>query len=740
MGMLGPCIGAIGPSAEACNNIDDDCNGQVDEGLGTVTCGIGACQRTASACVDGGVGMCSPGAPVAEICSNNLDDDCDGVINNGCACIHVEPNGNDNNTGSAASPLRHITAGVAKAVDAGINVVCVASVQNCPSTFDYGGGGGESVNMANGISVLGRYQTGSWTRGATCVTRITALTAQGVVFDHPVTAPTSIDGFDLVGGDFATSAAVTVRGSTGAVINDDTISGGSGNSVTTSIGVDVVDVGGIAATPIISASSVAGAPVAGTSIGVRSTNSAPVLARNCSQFDASGRCSVGCGTNNPVQLSIKGAMGAAGDATNTAIGVLLDSSPNALIDTSAICDVAPLTLAHANGTGVKIQGNAAGSIVRRNDIIAFGASATGVGVWADPCNGAAPRISDNLRIAAASAVGGSRSDGIRAIGACHPVIDLNLAISGGVEQAGQDTNGVYCARDMTTGVSSQCTVLSNVLISGSTGGFPPHAVGVRCDDGACLRIDGNGLITGRGGVFAAGVVVSKAGPVIARNTITAGCGLQTAIGLQSLDSFARVENNVIHGLNAAAGTACVAGAALQQSYAVQVVTAAGNNELHLHSNSLFGDGLPVPCVSRALTFDATDAGPPPSAPRGVVRNNVLSAGVCSTRYDLQELNVAADPRVLQNNWFDRTPLGTVFYRDEASTDLTDAGAVNALTDITASGNIEGMCGVTSANFHLPATSVCRNAGTDAGAPAIDFDGDKRPQEGVFDIGADEYVP
>src|SRR5437868_10047646 len=124
--------------------------------------------------------------------------------------------------------LQHINYAIGVAVDAGLTSICVASGANCPSTFDYGGAAGETVAMSNGISIFGGYHTSSWAAArlpATCVTRLTANTPEGLLFDHPVTSPTSIDGFDLVGGNFATAAAVTVRGSTGAVINDDNILG-----------------------------------------------------------------------------------------------------------------------------------------------------------------------------------------------------------------------------------------------------------------------------------------------------------------------------------------------------------------------------------------------------------------------------------------------------------------------------------------------------------------------------------
>jgi hypothetical protein len=45
-----------------------------------------------------------------------------------------------------------------------------------------------------------------------------------------------------------------------------------------------------------------------------------------------------------------------------------------------------------------------------------------------------------------------------------------------------------------------------------------------------------------------------------------------------------------------------------------------------------------------------------------------------------------------------------------------------------------------ATYHIPIGSPCRNAGTMTGAPAFDFDANIRPQEMVYDIGADEYMP
>ena len=111
----------IHPGApERCNNRDDNCNGQVDEGAasscphnatcqssrctagvcyadninaGNTTCGYGLCRRTVPNCVNGTPQTCTANVSAAtpETC-NGIDDNCDGLIDNGAFSDGFEPN------------------------------------------------------------------------------------------------------------------------------------------------------------------------------------------------------------------------------------------------------------------------------------------------------------------------------------------------------------------------------------------------------------------------------------------------------------------------------------------------------------------------------------------------------------------------------------------------------------------------------------------------------------------------
>ncbi len=77
------CNGATDPNTEVCNGLDDDCNGSTDDDPIDVgrTCGsaMGTCLPGTSVCVAGMIACTGGTVGVPEIC-NGIDDDCDNVI------------------------------------------------------------------------------------------------------------------------------------------------------------------------------------------------------------------------------------------------------------------------------------------------------------------------------------------------------------------------------------------------------------------------------------------------------------------------------------------------------------------------------------------------------------------------------------------------------------------------------------------------------------------------------------
>ena len=78
---------------ESCNGKDDDCDGETDEGYDIVgmpcAVGTGACRAEGVFTCAGGAVECNAveGTPAAaEACGDGLDDDCDGMADDGCEC------------------------------------------------------------------------------------------------------------------------------------------------------------------------------------------------------------------------------------------------------------------------------------------------------------------------------------------------------------------------------------------------------------------------------------------------------------------------------------------------------------------------------------------------------------------------------------------------------------------------------------------------------------------------------
>lgn len=190
----GECSATPGvPGVEICNNVDDDCDGHVDNNINPRNCAT-ACGDGVFVCEAGGRERCTAIVPVAENVAprcNGEDDNCDGSVDEGLSCDDGQPCQN----GIGECRRNGVIAGGVCAAVAGNPTpdVCDGLDQNCDGVIDNG-----VTVLANGQRLTGSSVDCSTACGAGI--RLCRAGPDGIIglgaCNAPQPSPEIIDGID----------------------------------------------------------------------------------------------------------------------------------------------------------------------------------------------------------------------------------------------------------------------------------------------------------------------------------------------------------------------------------------------------------------------------------------------------------------------------------------------------------------------------------------------------------------
>jgi hypothetical protein len=348
-------------SGPVCNDLDDD---------GITDC-AGDCDDTNASVY--------PGAP--EICGDGVTNDCLSRLppDSGCmgfgTYVAPPPVGSPGATGTQADPVDTINEGIMHAMVIGMGVdVYVAADAAGPGVYP------EDITMVDGVSVLGGYESATWTNDPSAnVTVIDDQTDTGVHFPSGISAGTALSGFTVNGVTTAGGAsAVTVDASaspdvTGNVINGPASSGGGSN------GININPGGGTnLGTPFLGGNIVnlgtSGGFVwtAGGSVGIRVADTPATILRNAvtltNQLTVQAGISAGGPAGGGLLIANNVVRGASGGSSDWGFGITVGGGGGTTIDSN---DVAPGTCATAC-IGIEVRGAVTADVTNN---VAFGGSA-----------------------------------------------------------------------------------------------------------------------------------------------------------------------------------------------------------------------------------------------------------------------------------------------------------------------------------------------------------------------------
>ncbi|MEQ9080200.1 MAG: right-handed parallel beta-helix repeat-containing protein [Sandaracinaceae bacterium] len=257
-----------------------------------------------------------------------------------------------------------------------------------------------------------------------------------------------------------------------------------------------------------------------------------------------------------------------------------------------------------------------------------------------------------------------------------------------------------------------------------------------CPDGRVSKNDIRG-VSGPETVF--GIRVASSGATVDGNLVTPGVVDQYGLGIALEGNITRVvvTNNIARGGDSAEQFSAGLWVAFERAPTTRP-------DVVVHSNFFAGGAARGWATSAGAALVLESGGP---LTLGRFTDNILfhgstGRGAAFIEYPSGEI----DPERFVNNALHdpsaaSAATGPSLYLDEGSSRLTMIGDVNRLAG--ASGNLRndcGLLGLAGGDYHLPAGSVCVDAGDATEMPPEDFEGDARPLGAGPDIGPDERVP
>lgn len=304
---------------------------------------VGACHAGVRRCEGGAWGFCSGEVlPAAQESCNGIDDNCNGMVDEGCAgCLVVCANCVENQAdageadGSVARPFTSLEAAIA-AAGVGPGRICVAGGNSCTDSWSFKSAA--PIKLRDGLRIQGGYAVapeGLVYCQATEKPRITLefTSNQGVVFDEGVVTGAELSGFVVEvrpTGDNSETTAIAVAGARNVSLSRVFVSDGVTGTKTTGVSITA---GGSAT---ITGSAISTGQGQDAAFGVYVNGGRVELRNNCDQLLA-GNCLSRCGDCGPM-LGIRGfvAEGVSGAPARSS-GIFITGTAGSVVSGNMIC-------------------------------------------------------------------------------------------------------------------------------------------------------------------------------------------------------------------------------------------------------------------------------------------------------------------------------------------------------------------------------------------------------------------